>query len=234
MKTLISSLLVLCCMANAAAQVPQKTYRIKNGTKASEVIPYDDRFQYQEFTDGQVFFRNGRTGRAKLNYSLLHGEVMFIGPVNDTLLLTNNDFIHKIEIGSQAYYFNKGRGHIELIGDYGNVSLGKKLLLVRAGNEKLAAYNQYTETSSIDTFSSFINHNGDFQFLQGSDKLILHKRELFFLMDRNAQFHFVNRASIGRLYPGHKREIESFIKINGYDLEREKDLRQVLDFCSTL
>jgi hypothetical protein len=234
MKLRYSFLLLFVVIQTAYAQEKTGVYRVKSGTDISKLMPFADRFQYDQFIDGQAFFRAGKISRAKFNYSLVHGELMFIAPNKDTLLMTDNDFIDRVTVGDDLYYYLRGHGHIQVEANFGKVTLGKKQFLIRMGNEKYAAYGQYSSTSAISSFSSYMNHNGQMQFLDGQDKVVLKRRVTFFLIDKNKRFYPATRANLLKIFSSHKGEVSNFLRENDIELEHEPDLVRTLQFCSTL
>jgi hypothetical protein len=216
------------------AQIAKDVYRFKTGSDVSKLMPYGERFQFEKFEDGAVMFRGGKVTKAKLNYSVVHGEVMFIGTNRDTLLLNDNDFVKNIMVGEFPFIYYKGHGHVQVAGDYGQARLGKKLFLARLGNERHAAYDQYSSSSSIASYSSFTNTDGRVQFLEGSDRVILRRRTTFYLIDKNDHIYPATKGHLLRLYSSHKRKVNEFMKVNNTNLEKEDDIVNVMAFCSSL
>jgi len=217
------------------AQVPGGgVYKVKNGSDVSSVIPFAERYQFDKFQQGTVLLRNGRSSRALMNYNLVHGEVLFIDAKKDTLLFDNTDFISKIFVGDDLFYYTKGHGHVHAIQEFGKVKLGKKLFLVRMGNEKYASYQQYSATSAISSYSSFINQNGNFQALEGNEKVILKRRAVYFLIDQNERVMVASRPNLLKIYHVYRKELTAFLKQNDSNLETEADWTQVLEFAGTL
>jgi len=209
-------------------------YRVKNGSDVSSVIPFEQRYQFDKFQEGSVLFRNGRISKAQMNYSLVHGEVLFLDVRKDTLLFDNNDYISKIFIGDALYYYTKGHGHVHAIQDYGGVRLGKKQFLVRMGNEKYASYEQYSATSAISSYSSFVNQNGNFQDLESNVKVVLKRRSIFFLIDRNDRVMFATRPNLLKIYPKNRRKLNDYLKEHATNFEKEEDLKNALQFANLL
>jgi hypothetical protein len=234
MKIVLSFWLCCAMCSRLFAQEGNGVYRVKSGSDVTKTIPFEEQFQYGEFVDGAVYFRNGRILQAKVNYNFAHGQVMFISSGKDTMLFSENKFIYKVDVGGNPYYFGEGYGHVEIIGDYDRAKLGKKQFLVRMGEEKYAAYGQYSSTSATTGYSSFINAHGEFQRLQSGDKIVMKRREIYYFMDKNLTFYLANRPNLIKLYPGNKRTLNEYLKTNRIDFEKEVDLRNVLEFCKTL
>lgn len=235
-STKIGIIFVFCIMVcnSLVAQNSAQVYKVKNGTNISKALSFKERYWFDEFRDGQVHFRNGKVSNAKLNYSLFYGEIQFISSLSDTLLLADNDYIDRIEIGGEKFYYQKKYGHVREKADYNNVKLVEKQFLANMGNEKYAAYEQYSATSAISSYSSFTNVNGLAQRLEGKDKVVLKRKSVFFLIDRNKRFYVASKENLTKIYPSRRKALKGFIKENNIKFETELDLRKVLQFSASL
>lgn len=234
MKNLFVIFLFFVAPLYTSAQISNPVFRVKNGGDIRTVITVKDRYLYDGFQDGKVYFRNGKVSAARMNYSFFHSEIQFINPNNDTLLLNDNEYISKIVINNDVFYFEKKQGHIQNIGEYGKVILGRKQKLLFMGNEKHAGYDEYSSTSAVSSYTHFTNRNGEMQALKSDDKLILRKKSDYFLIDQNLRPNFANRVSLLKIYPDHKRTLNNFLRENQINFLDEKDLIKVLEFCRSL
>lgn len=234
MRSILLILLLSLIGPVAFAQNAGPVYRIKEFSEISRIIPFKDRFQFEQFQDGKVHFRNGKVSVAKLNYSVVYAEIMFINSKKDTMLLADPDYINFVTLADRTYYYLKGHGHIEQIASYGRQSLGKKIFYMNMGNERYAAYGQYSSTSAISSYSSFINQDGRIQALKGNNKVVMKKHAAYFFMDRNERFLNANRQNLLKAFPANKKEINQYLKQYNPDFEQETDLKKLLEFCSSL
>jgi len=233
MMRIITIFFVLLC-TQVTAQVADKMHRVKNGADIRKTLPTRDRYLYEKFQNGNVYFRNGTISQSPLNYSLFHGEIQFISASKDTLLLLDNDFISKVIIQKDTFYFNRGIGHVQGIGRFGKVRLGEQQRLLVMGHEKYAGYSEYSGTSAISSYSHFTNSNGEMQQLEANDKLMLRRKHIYFLIDQNLQFVFAGRTGFVKLFPRNKRDINDFIKKHETNFSTEKDIISLLEFCQSL
>ena len=231
MKKAIPFLFCLTIYTQTIAQNQMKVIRTKNGSDFSKSIPVRDRYLYDEFHTGRIHFTNGKVTMARLNYSLLYSEIQFIDTRKDTLLLTENKFIKKIEIGSDLFYFDVKHGHIQQIESFGKVNLGINKKLVFMGNEKYAGYDSYSATSAISNRATFTNQNGEMKRLQSNEQRVMKLRTTYFFIDQNQQFYFANKGSLLKIHSKNLSEINYFLKYNQVDFSKESDLRRVLEFC---
>ncbi|MCF2443545.1 hypothetical protein L0657_06210 [Dyadobacter sp. CY345] len=234
MKLLSLLFLLFTVSTTTSAQLASKVMKLKNGSDITKNVPVRDRYLYDEFYEGKVHFRNGTISIASLNYSLFHGEIQFITPQKDTLLLRDNDYVKKISINSDIFYFDRSHGHVQAIRDFEKVKLGKQQRLLVMGHEKYAGYSEYSETSAISSYSHFSNSNGEMQKLETNDKLLLRKKSIYYLIDQNLRFSSANRVNFIKIFPGHRTKISSFIKDNNTDFLKENDIVKLLEYCQSL
>ena len=67
-------------------------------------IPQGAVYIFDEFTDGTVYFKNGTTSSAKLNYNTLFEEMQFITDKDEILTVANPDDINLVKIGDDFFY----------------------------------------------------------------------------------------------------------------------------------
>lgn len=217
-----------------SAQYSRDVVRVKSGSDISRMMSYSDRFQFEKFREGKAHFRNGRVVNARFNYNRVHKEVQFIDQKYDTLILNDKLFVDKITIEADTFYYYERYGHVRLIGNYGNIKLAEQQLIGNMGTERYSAYDQYSSTSAISSYSSFTNGAGTQQALEGSDKVLLKKRSIFFLIDKNRGLLPLNKGSLLRAFPLHKRALNDYFKANKVELEKPEEVTRVLEYADSL
>ncbi|MCF0057095.1 hypothetical protein [Dyadobacter sp. CY356] len=233
MKNCLPAIFFLLCTANIFAQDTPKIYRTKNGTDISKSIPYQEQFLFEQFLPGKVYFRNGRVVNARLNYNLFYGELTFIDPKRDTLLLTDKDFMDSIAVGSTIFYSMPKQGHVREIKNYDKLRLVERTVLAVLDNEKESAFNHYSATSAISNYKNFSNQNG-YQWMKPTDKIVFKRKSENFFLDKNQRFYIPSKASLLKLFRDNNKEINDFIKAENIDFSKQPDLIRLLEFCSSL
>lgn len=232
MKSWLITIFFLLSAAITFAQNTPKVYRTKNGSNISKNIPYQEQYQFAEFMPGKVYFRNGRIANARLNYNFFYGEIEFIDPKNDTLLLNDKDFMDSLAIGPQIFYFMPKHGHVQEIKSYGHVRLGEKQVLAVLDNERESAFNHYSATSAISNYKTFSNQNGS-QWMKPTDKVVFKRKTENFFIDRNQRFYIPSKSIIVKLFRDHAGEINDYVKKENIDFLSQSDLIKLLEFCSS-
>ncbi|GAA4395731.1 hypothetical protein GCM10023187_03020 [Nibrella viscosa] len=229
---LFSTLVWLLSLVALSVQAQNaKVIRIKAGADARKVIPVLEQYRYSTFRLGSIAFYNGTTANALLNYSILLGEMHFIDPKGDTLSLANEQTTKRIDIGSDAFFYDAKVGFLEALADYGSIKLAIRREMKIVAGEREGGYNQSTGASAIRTYKSLATANGQVQHLEVKGDILLTKEEGYYLINVNNQAFKADRAGIMKAFPKYKKEIEAYLKEHALNLRLEQDLRQLLQFC---
>ncbi|TDE17252.1 hypothetical protein [Dyadobacter psychrotolerans] len=233
MKSILLLTLGLLLAVSTYAQT-KKMYHVPNESDIRKSIPMKDRYQFENFKKGTVHFRNGTKSQAQLNYSFFHSEIQFIDPRKDTLLLADNSFVIQITIDTLVYYYLRKEGHIQQIGGFDKIRLGRKQNLVVMGTEYTSGYEGKSSTSAISSYSTYLDKGGQMQKLNPATNIMMRRGNIYFWMDQNDRFSFATKANLYKLFPKHKRELSSYFKENEISFTDENDMIKLLDFCKSL
>lgn len=215
------------------AQEP-KLIKIKAGEDIQRVVAFTDKYRYPQFKDGIVAFFTGASIASKLNYSLLLGEMHFVSPAGDTLSLANESTIKEIKIGENQFYYDLKNGYLEVTADYQFIKLAIKQLFRVAGLEKIGGYQQSSAVSSIKNYSMIANGNSSVKTLEAKGDIVLSKEKLYFFIDQNNRFYKANKSNLLKIFAKNKKVIETYLKEQSIDFNKEESLKQALLFCSQL
>jgi hypothetical protein len=227
MKTPLLLLSLLGSYTVALAQNPT-IIRVKAEENLKNAIPLKDQFRYPEFRPGTVSFFNGTSVDTRLNYNLMTKEMQFINPRGDTLTLANEYTIKKMDIDKDLFLFNSKAGYLEVLGDYDQVRLATNQMLIQVRGEKMGAYNQSSGVSSINSIKSFADQNGKVQQLVNKADLLFAKKDAFYFIDKNGNVFPATRASLLKLFPSQKKELDSYIREHKISFIDRSDLEKVL------
>jgi len=193
-------------------------------------------YQFTEFTEGKVYFKDGKYTSAKLNYNYLHGAIEFINANKDTLVMTNKVRIDYIAVGENIFYSQNEAGEIELVADYGNVILAKKTHLVLKGNKSNASGQKYSANSESAIPSSLMisNQTGEFRWENTLSKPDYRYKTEYYLIDQNRIFHLAKKKSLLKIYSRQKSIVSDYLKRIDVNFGNEDHLKNLLQFCSTM
>src|SRR5688572_33049904 len=107
MKPLLLLFFILIGYTDLLAQ--DSTYvTIKTGNNVGDVLSSADIYYFPQFTRGEVFFRGGTKATAKMNYTRLHDQMLFIDAKGDTLALAEEKTIKFIVVDQDTFYYDEG------------------------------------------------------------------------------------------------------------------------------
>lgn len=208
--------------------------RVKGGEDIQKAIAMGDRYRYPTFQNGTVRFHSGKSISSLLNYNLLLGEIHFISPTKDTLALANENTIKEIKIANNLFYFSPENGYLEIIAEGNSLKVAVKQIFRVAGVEKMGAYEQSSAVSSIKNYSVLSSTNGSIQKLEAKGDIVLSKEKLHFFIDQNNRFYKATKSTLFKIFPKHKREIETYIKENHIDFKDDNHLKKIILFSNQL
>jgi hypothetical protein len=232
MKTLLTTgIFLLSSFTYALAQSSEKI-NVEAEEDISQAIDQVDQYRFKDFVKGKVYFKNGRSSTARLNYNLLYDAILFIDKKGDTLSLAEPEKVNYVAIQYTIFYYDKG--YFEIIADYPSVKLAYKQVLKVSNREKIGGYGQQTNTSAIDNYSTVSNGNQTFN-LKVNENVIFSKKAFYYLLDQNNRFSPANKRNIIKIFPKkHKKSIVQFIDDHETDFKNEQSIKSLLQFCGGL
>ena len=225
----ILPLVVLLWCYSAYAQ--DSTITIKAGTTFSESVSMTDLYEYPQFVYGKVFFRQGDSTVARLNYQRLSDAMQFIDFKGDTLDIAYAGTIKFFRINNDIFYYDDG--YVKLLKDNNTVKLAEKRTLRVSGRNKIGAYDMASPTSAITNYGSLIDQKAIYKLVPRED-IILSKKTEYYLGDKYNHFVLANKKNLLRLYSKHDRPITAYLKENDIDFNNREDLEKLLGYLTSL
>ena len=216
------------CLA-AAAQVVN-TFVVNTWEVPVRVIPPEEQTRFPDFRDGLVYYLNGKTEVLRMNYSMLYGEMQFIGPAGDTLALAREAPVRKVVIDQTTFYALHGEGFAEVLTATAPLTLARRQSLGIVWGEHL----QYAEYRPDNTYGGPGPTLKQFYHRKTEGLLKVGKFVSYVFMDRNQRFYPAKKAVLLELFPARRREITRYLKANAIDFKEQEDLEQLIQFCSSM
>lgn len=211
--------------------VAQDTSFVVNaGTRLNDAIPAKHLFHYPEFLSGKVIFRDGKVSEAKMNYSRLTDEMLFIGKGGDTLALDNEPTIKLVCIGSDTFYFD--RGYVLLVKTTGAVKLGIKEGFRYGDKKKETGYDMMSAASSVTSLGPLYDDKRMYQ-LAVKEQTVVRTVAHYYVGDTYNRFVLATEKKLAGLLPECAGLLNEFCKKNKIDFGRMKDLDTVLSFLAS-
>ena len=231
MKSFLLLSFVLITCAGVSAQ-DSNLVTIKTGYKVKDVLAPADIYLYPQFINGKVLFRDGTKAAAKMNYSRLFDQILFIDPGADTLALADEKTIKFITIDRDTFFYDEG--YMRLIADHDVIKLAEKQIWVVADIRKMGTYNRVTNTVAVESFSSYTNGSDPAKSkdLILNEDIVLRKETQYYIGDQNNHFVRAGKNKLLQLFPKAQRAIENYLKENKVNFDKKEDLEKLARFLA--
>ena len=183
-------------------------------------------YLYPQFTEGIVAFKNGKSGKSKLNYFLLNKEMLFIDNRRDTLALTNEPEIEMLLIGLDTFYYN-GQHFIKQVSNYGWIKTAQLKSIKEIGRKQTGAYGETVTGAAVSLSSMQVSRL--FVGLSNSEKIILQKETKYYIGNEGNFFLPLTKNNVMKLIPRYKQEAANkYLKENTVDFNHIDQVTQML------
>ena len=227
MRLLLLFVLAYCCQSHAQ----KSTIVIKAGKSINESVSVTDICQYPQFISGKVFFKDGDSAVAKMNYHKFLDEMHFIDLKGDTLSIANPATIRFIRINNDVFYYDNG--YVKLINDTNGIKLAAKETLRITGKNKIGGYDMPSSTSAIDSYSALIDQKGIYNLVPRED-IILTKKTEYYFGDKYNRFVWAIRKNLLRQFSKQSETLNAYLKENNVNFNSSEDLEKLLRFLASL
>jgi len=193
-----------------------------NGT-----IPDSLLFILNDFSIGTLTFKDGSNQAGKINITTYNQRIWFIDNKGDTLTLSNNDDVSMISVKNTTYK-KINNNYAAIISEDGDYTYGiiKNLLIQEPPKE--VAYGGTSQTSSVNSYSSFLDGSGmhilnkfkDTPYIFSVNPIILKKSRVYYPTKKNLK----------KIFPVNKDKIEIYLKNNKIDFDNALQVKNVYDY----
>jgi hypothetical protein len=203
---------------------------IKTGYRVSDVLKASDIYTYPQFTNAKVFFRDGSKGVAKMNYSRLFDQILYIDPKGDTLALADEKTIKFIVLNTDTFYYDEG--YVRLTGGNRDARLGEKEIWVVADIQKIGTHNKAKPSVAIYSFDTYTNGTdaAKSKDLILNEDILLRKETHYYLGNDYNHFVRATKKQLMLLFPKNQNSIETYLKENKVDFDKKEDLEKLVRF----
>ena len=229
----ISIITIFTALSHFACAQDSSLIFIAAGQDLSEVLTPEKIYQYPQFINGTIFFRDGSTSAAPLNYDYLQGEVEFISPKNDTLAIAKNQMLNikKVVIDTNTFFYNKRYLELIMETDEGKLLQNKMYDVIK--REKIGGYNQPSSTSAIESEQSFQGIYGVRELnLKIRENITLALKTHYFIGDKYNLLLPATKKNVYKIYPAKKALIRKYLEQNAVDFGNPADLKKLLTYLA--
>ncbi len=208
----------------ASAQVYKKEV-----LHTGESVSANSYFLFSSFGNANVRFKNGGSLSAKMNFNLLLSQMEFISPAGDTLALSKPEEIDSIYLNYSVFYYNNEYFEIPPGGDSVRLVILRKATYepLKIGAMGIAS----ASGSGIQTYASLIDKNGEKNLVMNED-ISVTMETIYLLLQPDGKTESATKSNFIKKFTGRKQEIESFIKSNKINFNKQSDLMSLLQFCN--
>lgn len=230
MKKILISILILC---SAGLTVFSQTVKGKVSVDARQdllsVLPSEVSYFLPHFEDATVFFTDGKASSGKVNICLVDNSVRFIHSTGDTLLLSSQDRVLRIQ-AADTLILKTEDYFVKQIAVYGKTSLAeRRRLTLDAGEEKQGGYGALPPTSTaLEGKLTSIDPSRQFEFKTDISYTL---RKDYILTD-GEKVYPASTSSFIKFFPEKKKEIRSYVKTHKTDFKNKASLAQLFMFCA--
>ncbi|MGL6267656.1 MAG: hypothetical protein ACRC2O_07000 [Chitinophagaceae bacterium] len=209
----------------------QKTFKVSPGQKVFNAIPPKDRYTYSNFIPGIVYFKNNNVGGGSMNYDALVRGIEFIDANGDTVILDNLETIRNVVMANDTFVVEKVT--LQQLAIKGNIRLAKSWVIMVSNHQREGAMGQVTD-ASVETFTSLSSSGNALKTMVAKDILTFKEHTTFYFGSKFGQFKLANKKNLMAGFGNHKKEISAYLEENIVNFLKEQDMRDLLDFLSTL
>jgi len=193
-------------------------------------------FFHDEFRLGTVFFSEGNTVRAMLNYNFVSQEMQFLNHLeNDAILdLVRQPNLTHVEIGDDVFV-PVGRGFAHIIRGGPVMLLKRKHIDIVAGRGR-GAYGSSTNTAAVRTPPYLIGGIGGATAANFTNLPLEteYRVRLHFYLMKNGSIYSATRRNFLRVYREVRPQLEAFMRDNTIDFSNERHLLGLTNFANSL
>lgn len=184
-------------------------------------------YLFPDFTEGYVYYKDGRVFSVPLNYDLLKQKFFFIDKDKEKKEFSEPNMITSIKIGERVFMPVPGKEVAEVI------QLGPTILVQYIGSKKVKkalTYGGRTETASVDSYNNLIYSTGDYE-----SSTFLGKIHHEFYIEKNKRLKkFSTEKQFLKIFPKQKEQLKQYIKENKIDFNSKEDVIKLCNYADSL
>lgn len=226
-RVFIIMLLSLTAFSQAMAQKDQ-SFRI-NSVRSDSTRLYRSVYQYPEFTNGRILFKNGHFASAFVNYNKLSGQMLFINPDHDTLEFANPESIEWVAISNDTFHFFD-KTFIQLMTHYcDGINLYKKETIRYNGKEKKSGYGGYSNTTAASSINKVSRENTIEKIGVDENTLYVSTTE-YYLTTPTGKYVSPAKKNIEKLFHQQEKKLSEYLQKDKVNYKNEQDLLALLAY----
>ncbi len=183
-------------------------------------------YLFAKFDTANVKLKDGRHTFIKMNFNLLLCKMEFISPVGDTLSVSKPEDIDTIYLHNNLFFYNKI--WVQILGGSDSVNIAI-LRNISYDAVKIGAMGLASHANGIQSYTSLDDGSGLRQLVMNEDVDIT-KETTYYLLHNNVEMIKATKLNFFKLFPKDKQRIETYLKSQKINYNKEMDLQKLLFF----
>ncbi len=221
MRQLITLLAVLLWLSPVLQGQQRVTIVAKGETFIESVLPKEMMYSFEEFRDAKLIRIDGLENETKININLFTGDILFLSPGNQILVMAYPKEVSRIMMGSSLW--------VPVEETFGEVIFSKDdISLVRVKKTRITdtrretAFGGMSSTVSTKSVTAFAADNrghvaipvGEYDFETATT----------YRLSDGSRMVIADAKGFRRIFSKNRKELNNFIKTNRIDFKDESDL----------
>lgn len=220
MKSMFIGFWLIFLAVNIYAQ--SKFIVVNPGQNIFHSIPRKDLYAHDDFANGVIHYKNGRTVEHKMNYNILLDDIEYINSNGDTLVLDGAK-IDFITFERDTFYLDNF--YYRVIKDYDKLKLVTRNVFAHVTLQKTS--------SGLPYYSYAVINKGDYlRSIIPKDTLRFVTYELYYMADVNNKIQTLHRENLIELYPHRKKALLNYLMENTVSLDNLAEVEKMLNFLT--
>jgi len=192
-----------------------------------------NRFLFPQFEKGYVFYNNGEYSTASINYDMLQQRMLF-QEADTVYTIDKPRNIHVVVIDKRRFVLISPKGvfYEEIPAGNGSFFINRKARMISKGKE--AAYGGYSQTESVNTFTSITDQWNTSVILKQNEKFKLETEYFYYLKSGDSYKKFYSAKTLGKLFKNYESEILQFAKEQSIDFSKIDDVARIVEYGYSL
>lgn len=191
-------------------------------------LPSQIAYFMPEFSEAQIFYKNGSKFTALLNICIVDNSVRYINDSGDTLLMANASAVNRVLADGNLYKQINENFFQELV-VYGQTSLCEKRSFSFKEPEISIGFTNIAPTS---TAKSYNPDHDELARNYGKDIEIDYTMETVYVFTHKDKVYPCKQSSFTKFFPEKKQQIKDFVKINKIDFSNRDHVLSLFYMCT--
>ena len=230
MKKLFVVVLTLFCFTSLFAQ-KEITVLAKGETPLEGVLPPDMLYSFSEYREATLIRKDGTENTTRINFNLFTGDILFLTPANQILVLAYPDELEKIIIEGDVWLPMEGffGEIIESAGSGSLVRLKKTRITDTRRESGFGGMSSTTSTKSVTAFAADNRGNvalpvGEYDF----------ETAVNFRLTNGKRTVVANAKGYSKIFSEKKKQIKEYLKNNSVDFKSDEDQIRLMNWIKAL